>query len=122
MVPQSNPLRPACVSQYLRSDLLEMRDESAKISTIGLRVFKVLSHVLSDLEIHPGGVLPMRAIEPGESPEAYAIVAARFVWTGALLLRQFVPPRILITNSRENAPHLYLGRSLKIIACLETKT
>jgi hypothetical protein len=91
----------------------------------GVRIFRVLSDVLSDLGIHRGSVIHMRGIKPGESPEAFSVVAVRFIWSGALLLREFVPPRMLITNSRyETHPHLHLSRSLKIIACLDrfTKT
>jgi hypothetical protein len=120
MVLRSVPLAFSCLQQFLKADLLEIGLESETRSIQHYRVFRVLSEVLSDLEIRCGSVLRMRAIEPGETPKAYAVVAVRFIWSGALLLRQFVPPKILITNSRgENYPHLRLNRSLRFIACLD---
>ena len=123
MASESEPLPCSYIHEYLKADLLEISLGGEKKSKLGLRLFRVLSDVLSDLEIRCGTVLRMRAMKPGESPRAQAIVAVRFIWSGALLLRQFVPPRILITNSRgENYPHLHLSRSLKIVACLDPRT
>jgi len=78
-----------------------------------------LSDVLSDLNIKAGDVIEMRSLDPGQTPEPYAIVAVRFIWSGVLLLRQFVPPRMLITNSaKTNLPNLHLDRSCNPVACL----
>jgi hypothetical protein len=108
---------------HFQADLLEIVPESEKPSLEDYRVFRVLSDALSDLDIRCGSVLRMRHIKPSETPDPYAIVAVCFVWSGALLLRQFVPPRMLITNShREMHPHLQLTRSLKIIACLDHRS
>jgi hypothetical protein len=83
------------------------------------RIFRVLSDVLSDRKIKSGAVIEMRSLDPGQTPEPYAIVAVCFIWSGALLLRQFVPPRMLITNSaKRNLPNLYLDESWKAVACL----
>ena len=72
-------------------------------------MFRVLSDVLSDRKIKSGDVIEMRSLDPGQTPEPYAIVAVCFIWSGVLLLRQFVPPRMLITNSaRRNLPNLHL--------------
>ena len=82
-------------------------------------MFRVLSDVLSDRKIKSGAVIEMRSLDPGQTPEPYAIVAVCFIWSGALLLRQFVPPRMLITNSaKRNLPNLYLDQSWKAVACL----
>jgi hypothetical protein len=119
MALRSAPLAFSCVRQFLKADLLEIGPEGERRSIQPYRVFRVLSEVLSDLDIRCGAVLRMRAMNPGEAPKAYAAVAVRFIWSGTLLLRQFVPPRTLITNSRENYPHLRLSRSLKFIAYLD---
>ncbi len=82
-------------------------------------MFRVLSDVLSDRKINSGHVIEMMSLDPGQTPEPYAIVAVCFIWSGVLLLRQFVPPRMLITNSaRRNLPNLHLGESWKLVACL----
>jgi hypothetical protein len=79
--------------------------------------YRVLTPVLSDLGFDPGQVITMRLLNENEAPEAYAIVAASA--DGRLLLRQFVPPGLLITNSRKIlAPCLRLGDEVKILACL----
>lgn len=61
------------------------------------RAYRVLSSVLSDLGIDAGNILTMRILAEGEPIDAFTIVAVRF--EGKLLLRQYVPPRLLITNS-----------------------
>ena len=62
----------------------------------------------------------MRSPVPDYTPEPYAIVAVSFIWSGVLLLRQFVPPRMLVTNSSKGGlPHVHLGRSFKIVAQFE---
>ena len=82
-------------------------------------MFRVLSNVLSDRKINSGDVIEMRSLDPGQTPEPYAIVAVCFIWSGVLLLRQFVPPRMLITNSaKRNLPNLYLDHFWKTVACL----
>jgi hypothetical protein len=122
MASQSRPFRSSRIPQYFNADLLEIGAESDQGRTQRYRVFRVLSDVLSDLDIRRGSVLSMRAIQSGDSPKAHAIVAVRFIWSSALLLRQFVPPRTLITNSRgENYPHLHLSRSLRIIAQIDRR-
>ncbi len=60
--------------------------------------YRVLTPVLSDLGFFPGQVLTMRALADNEAPEAFAVVAVSV--GGRLLLRQFVLPALLITNSR----------------------
>ncbi len=76
------------------------------------RSYRVLTPVLSDLGFEPGQTITMRLLNENEAPEAYAIVAAS-------LLRQFVLPGQLITNSRKIlAPGLWLDEGVKILACL----
>ena len=82
-------------------------------------MFRVLSNVLSDRKINLGDVIEMQSLDPGQTLEPYAIVAVCFIWSGVLLLRQFVPPRMLITNSaKRNLPNLHLGQSWKAVGCL----
>ena len=101
------------------SDLLEVYPAEKKHTFQDRRMFRVLSDVLSDRKIKSGAVIEMRSLDPGQTPEPYAIVAVCFIWSGALLLRQFVPPRMLITNSaKRNLPNLYLDQSWKAVACL----
>ena len=82
-------------------------------------MFRVLSNVLSDRKINFGDVIEMRSLDPGQTPEPYAIVAVCFIWSGVLLLRQFVPPRMLITNSaKRNLPNLHFEGPWKAVAYL----
>ncbi len=82
-----------------------------------LRSYRVLTPVLSDLGFHPGQTITMRLLNENEAPEAFAIVAASA--DGRLLLRQYVQPGQLITNSRKiRAPGLWIGEGVKILACL----
>ena len=110
---------PSQIHHRFTSDLLEVYAEEKKHSFQNRRVFRVLSDVLSDLKIKAGDVIEMRSLDPGQTPEPYAIAAVCFIWSGVLLLRQFVPPRMLITNSaKRNLPNLYLDESWKAVACL----
>jgi hypothetical protein len=80
--------------------------------------YRVLTPVLSDLGFFPGQVLTMRALADNETPEAFAIVAVSA--GGALLLRQFVPPRLLIANSRAALiPMISLAADVIIVAVLD---
>ena len=115
----SETTQPSQIHHRFTSDLLEVYPEEKKHTFQNRRVFRVLSDVLSDLNIKAGDVIEMRSLDPGQTPEPYAIVAVCFIWSGVLLLRQFVPPRMLITNSaKRNLPNLYLDQSWKAAACL----
>ena len=110
---------PSQIHHRFTSDLLEVYPAEKKHTFQDRRIFRVLSNVLSDRKINSGDVIEMRSLDPGQTPEPYAIVAVRFIWSGVLLLRQFVPPRMLITNSaKRNLPNLYLDESWKAVACL----
>src|SRR6516162_2440476 len=110
---------PSQIHHRFTSDLLKVYPAEKKHVFQNRRVFRVLSDVLFDLKIKAGDVIEMRSLDPGQTPEPYAIVAVRFIWSGVLLLRQFVPPRMLITNSaKRNLPNLYLDESWKAVACL----
>jgi hypothetical protein len=115
----SETTQPSQIHHRFTSDLLEVYPEEKKHTFQNRRVFRVLSDVLSDRKIKCGDVIEMRSLDPGQTPEPYAIVAVCFIWSGALLLRQFVPPRMLITNSaKRNLPNLHLGGPWKPVACL----
>ncbi len=98
-------------------DLALLELPSLSNANESVRSYRVLTPVLSDLGFYPGQVLTMRLLNDNEAPEAYAIVAASV--GGRLLLRQFVPPGQLITNSRKIlALGLWIGEEVKILACL----
>jgi hypothetical protein len=110
---------PSQIHHRFTSDLLEVYPAEKKHTFQNRRVFRVLSDVLFDLNIKSGDVIEMRSLDPGQTPEPYAIVAVSFIWSGVLLLRQFVPLRMLITNSaKRNLPNLHLGQSWKAVGCL----
>ena len=118
----SDDTPPSQIHHRFTSDLLEIDPREQKHSLQGQTLFCVLSDVLSDLDMRTGNIIEMRAIDAGQRLEPDAIVAVRFIWSGVLLLRQFVPPRMLITNSSKgNLPHLLLGRSMKLIAALDQR-
>jgi hypothetical protein len=98
-------------------DLALLELPSLSEANQGFCSYRVLTPVLSDLDVYPGQILTMRLLGESEEPEAFAIVA---VSAGdRLLLRQFVQPAQLITNSRKaTAPCLWLGEEVKILACL----
>jgi len=111
---------PSQIHHRFTSDLLEIYPPAGKNNFSKRRVFGVLSDVLSDLDIRTGDVIEMRSPAPDYTPEPHAIVAVSLIWSGVLLLRQFVPPRMLITNSSKGGlPHVHLGRSFKIVAQFE---
>ena len=117
MPSSSETTPPSQIHHRFTSDLLEIYLTREKLTFQRRRAFRVRSDVLSDLDIRSGDDIETRAASPGHTPEPYAIVAFCFIWSGVLLLRQFVPPRMLITNSSKgNLPHLHLGRSVKLIA------
>ena len=119
MSSDSETTSPSQIHHRFTSDLLEVYPKAKKHVFQNRRVFRVLSDVLFDLKIKSGDVIEMRSLDPGQTPEPYAIVAVCFIWSGVLLLRQFVPPRMLITNSaKRNLPNLYLDQSWKAVACL----
>ena len=119
MSSDSETTPPSQIHHRFTSDLLEIYPAEKKHTFLDQRMFRVLSNVLSDRKINSGDVIAMRSLDPGQTPEPYAIVAVCFIWSGVLLLRQFVPPRMLITNSaRRNLPNLYLDESWKAVACL----
>ena len=116
MPSSSETTPPSQIHHRFTSDLLEVYPAETKHTFQNRRVFR---DVLSDLNIKSGDVIEMRSLDPGQTPEPYAIVAVCFIWSGVLLLRQFVPPRMLITNSaKRNLPNLYLDQSWKAVACL----
>jgi hypothetical protein len=111
---------PSQIHHRFTTDLLEIYPSAREHNRQKLREFRILSDVLSDLDIRTGDVLEMTATVPGYTPGPQAIVAVSFIWSGVLLLRQFVPPRMLITNSSKGGlPHVLLGRSFKIVAQFE---
>ena len=119
MPSSSETTPPSQIHHRFTSDLLEVYPAETKHTFQNRRVFRVLSDVLSDLNIKSGDVIEMRSLDLAHTPEPYAIVAVCFIWSGVLLLRQFVPPRMLITNSaKRNLPNLHLGLSWKPVACL----
>ena len=119
MSSSSETTPPSQIHHRFTSDLLEVYPAEKKHTFQDRRMFRVLSDVLSDRKIKSGDVIEMRSLDPGQTPEPYAIVAVSFIWSGVLLLRQFVPPRMLITNSaKRNLPNLHLGLSWKPVACL----
>jgi len=110
---------PSQIHHRFTTDLLEIYPSAREHNFQKRREFRVLSDVLSELDIRTGDVIEMTAVEPGHTPEPHAVVAVSFIWSGVLLLRQFIPPRMLITNSSKgNLPHLHLGRSYKAVAYL----
>ena len=110
---------PSQIHHRFNSDLLEIYPAEKKHTFQDRRMFRVLSNVLSDRKINSVDVIEMRSLDPGQTPEPYAIVAVCFIWSGVLLLRQFVPPRMLITNSAKvNLPNLHLEGPWKPVACL----
>jgi hypothetical protein len=123
MSSDSETTPPSQIHHRFTSDLLEIYPAEKKHTFQDQRMFRVLSDVLSDRKIRPGQVIEMRSLDPGQAPEPYAIVAVCFIWSGVLLLRQFVPPRMLITNSaKRNLPNLYLDESWKAVACLHLES
>ena len=114
---------PSHIHHRFTSDLLEVYPAEKKHTFQDRKIFRVLSDVLSDRKIKSGDVIEMRSLDPGQTPEPYAIVAVCFIWSGVLLLRQFVPPRMLITNSaKANLPNLHLEGPWKPVACLRLET
>ena len=112
---------PSQIHHRFTTDLLEIYPLAREHNFQKRRVFRVLSDVLSDLHIRTGDVIEMTAVEPGHTLEPHAVVAVSFIWSGVLLLRQFVPPRMLVTNSSKGGlPHMLLGRSFKIVAQYES--
>ena len=110
---------PSRIHHRFTSDLLEVYPVEKKHTFQNRRVFRVLSDVLSDRKIKSGDVIEMTSLDPGQTSEPHAIVAVCFIWSGVLLLRQFVPPRMLITNSaKRNLPNLHLEGPWKPVACL----
>ena len=119
MSSDSETTPPSQIHHRFTSDLLEVYPAEKKHTFEDRRMFGVLSDVLSDRNFKTGDVIEMRSLDPGQTPEPYAIVAVCFIWSGVLLLRQFVLPRMLITNSaKRNLPNLHLGGSWKAVACL----
>lgn len=111
---------PSQIHHRFTTDLLEIYPSAREHNFQKRREFRVLSDVLSDLDIRTGDVIEMTAVEPGHTPEPHTVVAVSFIWSGVLLLRQFVPPRMLVTNSSKGGlPHVQLGRSFKIVAQFE---
>jgi len=116
----SDTTPPSQIHHRFTTDLLEIYPSAREHNFQKRREFRVLSDVLSDLDIRTGDVLAMTAVEPGYTPGPQAIVAVSFIWSGVLLLRQFIPPRMLVTNSSKGGlPHVLLGRSFKIVAKFE---
>ena len=98
-------------------DLALLELPSLSNANESVRSYRVLTPVLSDLGFYPGQVLTMRLLGKHEAPDAFAIVAVSV--GGRLLLRQFVPPALLITNSRQVlAPNLPMIENVVIIATL----
>ncbi len=99
-------------------DLALLELPSLSNANESVRSYRVLTPVLSDLGFYPGQVLTMRALADNETPKAFAIVAVRA--GGALLLRQFVPPALLITNSRAALiPMIPLAADVIFVAVLD---
>ncbi len=118
MSSDSETTPPSQIHHRFTSDLLEVYPAEKHHTFQNRRMFRVLSDVLSDRKINSGDLIEMRSLDPGQTPEPYAIVAVCFIWSGVLLLRQFVPPRMLITNSaKRNLPNLYLEGPWKAVAC-----
>jgi hypothetical protein len=112
---------PSQIHHRFTTDLLEIYPSAGEHNFQKLREFLVLSDVLSDRDIRTGDILAMTATDPGYTPGPEAIVAVSFIWSGVLLLRQFIPPRMLVTNSSKGGlPHVLLGRSFKIVAQYES--
>ena len=117
----SDTTPPSQIHHRFTTDLLEIYPSAREHNFQKWREFRVLSDVLSDLDIRTGDILGMTATDPGYTPEPEAIVAVSFIWSGVLLLRQFIPPRMLVTNSSKGGlPHVLLGRSFKIVAQYES--
>jgi hypothetical protein len=101
-------------------DLLDITPLKVKHCVASGRVFQVLSDVISDLKIRSGDIVSMRTLTPLMRPPPYAVVAVHLAWTGVLLLRQYIPPRLLITNSsRVDQAHMQAGRVATIVAFKE---
>ena len=119
MPSDSETTPPSQIHHRFTSDFLEVYPAEKKHTFQNRRMFRVLSDVLSDRKINSGDVIEMRSLDPGQTLEPYALVAVCFIWSGVLLLRQFVPPRMLITNSaKRNLPNLHLEGPWKPVACL----
>ena len=83
---------PSQIHHRFTTDLLEIYPLAREHNFQKWKEFRVLSDVLSDLGIRTGDVLAMTATDPGYTPGPQAIVAVSFIWSGVLLLRQFIPP------------------------------
>ena len=110
---------PSQIHHRFTTDLLEIYPSARDHNFQKRRKFLVLSDVLADRDIRTGDVLAMTALDKGYIPGPGAIVAVSFIWSGVLLLRQFIPPRMLVTNSSKGGlPHVLLGRSYNVVAYL----
>jgi hypothetical protein len=112
---------PSQIHHRFTTDLLEIYPSARDHNFQKRRKFLVLSDVLADRDIRTGDILEMTATDSGYIPRPEAIVAVSFIWSGVLLLRQFIPPRMLVTNSSKGGlPHVLLGRSFEIVAQYES--
>jgi hypothetical protein len=80
--------------------------------------YKVCINVLSDFGILSGDVLRLPRLRENELPPEISVCAVEFDLDGStvLLLRLFVPPRQLISNSACVLPPLTLGPTTRIVA------
>ena len=80
--------------------------------------YKVYINALSDSGIRSGDVLRLPRLRENELPTEISVCAVEFDLDGipVLLLRLFVPPRQLISNSACILPPLTLGPATRIVA------
>ncbi len=79
------------------------------------KTYRVLTAALSDLGFCEGDILTMRTFRARDMLDPFGIVALEH--EGRLLLRQFVPPRLLVTNSAHvTEPPLTLHEGTQVIA------
>ena len=75
----SETTAPSQIHHRFTTDLLEIYPLAREHNFQKRREFRVLSDVLSDLDIRTGDVLAMTAVEPGHTPGPQAIVAVSFI-------------------------------------------
>jgi hypothetical protein len=101
------------------ADLVLVNQEHPDTSADSFELtYKVCIDVLSDAGIRSGDVLRLQRLCENEPPREISVCAVEFDLDGStvLLLRQFVPPRQLISNSACVLPPLTLGPRARIVA------
>jgi hypothetical protein len=104
----------------LTDDILELSLPSRNTSS-DLRSYRVLSYILSELDIRPGDVITLRTVTRYSYLSPFSIVAAedRSRLSSRLILRMFLPPALLICNSDDILVQpSRLGPEIRVLAFL----